>query len=160
MPLRIGIIADTHGRVHPRVEEVFAGAGHILHAGDVGGVHVIEALQAIAPVTFVRGNNDDASGEDIVRATIDGLCILLTHILPKPEKPARRVLESLREQPADIVIFGHSHMQFNARVGGVWYFNPASAGPRRFHLPVSVGLLEKHGREWRARHVSLTEPSR
>jgi predicted phosphodiesterase len=58
------------------------------------------------------------------------------------------------------VIFGHSHMQFNDRVGGVWYFNPASAGPRRFHLPVSVGLLEKRGRTWSALHVALIERAR
>jgi putative phosphoesterase len=119
---------------------------------------VLKALRAIAPVTFVEGNNDDASGEEIVRAMLGGLRILLTHILPKPQKPARRVLDSLRGEPAGIVIFGHSHMQFNDRVDGVWYFNPASAGPRRFHLPVSVGLLEKRRKEWSATHVALIGP--
>jgi putative phosphoesterase len=132
---RIGVIADTHGLVRPNIADVFASVDAIVHAGDVGGPHVLQALRAIAPVTFVEGNNDDASGEDIRRVTIGGLRILLTHILPKPEKPAPRVLASLRGEAADIVIFGHSHMQFNDRVGGVWYFNPASAGPRRFHLP-------------------------
>ena len=157
---RIGVIADTHGLVRPNVADVFASVDHIVHAGDIGSAQVLQALRAIAPVTFVEGNNDDAGGEDIVRATIGGLRILLTHILPKPQKPAPRVLASLRDEPADIVIFGHSHMQFNDRAGGVWYFNPASAGPRRFHLPVSVGLLEKRGRLWSARHISLTEPAR
>ena len=158
--IRIGIIADTHGLVRPNIADVFASVDHIIHAGDIGGGHVLDALRAIAPVTFVEGNNDDASGEDIVRATIGGLRVLLTHILPKPQKPAPRVVASLKKTPADVVIFGHSHIPFNDRVGGVWYFNPASAGPRRFHLPVLVGLIEKRGRGWRARHVSLTEPSR
>jgi putative phosphoesterase len=158
MPFRIGVISDTHGLLRPEVADAFAGVDAILHAGDVGGAHVLKALRAIAPVTFVEGNNDDASGEEIVRATLGGLRILLTHILPKPQKPARRVLDSLRDEPADIVIFGHSHMQFNDRVNGVWYFNPASAGPRRFHLPVSVGLLEKRRREWCATHVALIGP--
>jgi putative phosphoesterase len=152
---RIGVISDTHGLVRPEVADAFAGVDAIVHAGDIGGAHVLKALRAIAPVTFVEGNNDDASGEEIVRVTIGGLRILLTHILPKPLKPARRVADSLRDEPADIVIFGHSHMQFNDRVEGVWYFNPASAGPRRFHLPVSVGLLEKHGRAWSARFIAL-----
>lgn len=165
MPFRIGVIADTHGLVRPNVADVFASVDAIVHAGDVGGAHVLRALRAIAPVTFVEGNNDDASGEDIRRVTIGGLRILLTHILPKPQKPAPRVLASLLDEPADIVIFGHSHMQFNDREGGVWYFNPASAGPRRFHLPVSVGLLEKRGRastrsSWSARHIALIETSR
>ena len=153
--MRIGVISDTHGLVRPEVAAAFARVDAIVHAGDIGGGHVLDALRAIAPVTFVEGNNDDATGEEIVRTTIGGLGILLTHILPKPQKPAPRVVASLREEPADIVIFGHSHMQFNDRVGGVWYFNPASAGPRRFHLPVSVGLLEKRGRAWRAKHVAL-----
>lgn len=159
--VRIGVISDTHGLFRPEVAEAFARVDHIIHAGDIGGEHVLTALRTLAPVTFVEGNNDDASGEEIVRATIGGLRVLLTHILPKPEKPAPRVTASLRRMPADLVVFGHSHMQFNDRVGGVWYFNPASAGPRRFHLPVSVGIVEQRGRAWSARHVALIAvPSR
>ena len=88
MPFRIGIIADTHGLVRPEIADVFANVDHIIHAGDIGGAHVLKALRAIAPVTYVKGNNDDASGEDIVRATFDAFRVLVTHILPKPEKPA------------------------------------------------------------------------
>jgi putative phosphoesterase len=157
---RIGVIADTHGLMRPEVAAAFARVDAIVHAGDIGGTHVLEALRAIAPVTFVEGNNDDATGEEIVRATLGGLRVLLTHILPKPRKPAPRVAASLEQQPADVVIFGHSHQPFNDRVDGVWYFNPASAGPRRFHLPVSVGLIEKRGRAWSAVHVALIAPSR
>jgi len=160
MRFRIGVISDTHGLVRPEVERVFKGVDAIVHAGDIGGEHVLDALRAIAPLMFVEGNNDDATGEEIVRADVGGLRVLLTHILPKPEKPASRVVASLKKAPADIVIFGHSHMQFNDRVNGVWYFNPASAGPRRFHLPVSVGVIEKRGRAWSAQHVALIEPSR
>src|ERR1700754_4825643 len=57
--LRIGLISDTHGLVHPRVPELFANVDHIIHAGDVGGAHVLAALRALAPVTYVDGNNDD-----------------------------------------------------------------------------------------------------
>lgn len=156
---RIGIIADTHGLVHPRVADVFANVDHIVHAGDIGGAHVLRALRAVAPVTSVDGNNDDATGEEIVRVEIAGLRILLTHILPRPSKPAKRVIDSLRRMQTDVVIFGHSHLPHNERIDGVLYFNPASAGPRRFDYPVSVGLLEKHGREWRALHIALDERS-
>lgn len=156
---RIGIIADTHGLVHPRLPDVFANVDHIVHAGDIGGGHVLAALRAVAPVTSVDGNNDDATGEEIVRVEIEGLRILLTHILPRPGKPDRRVVESLRRMQADAVIFGHSHLPHHERIGGVLYFNPASAGPRRFDYPVSVGMLEKHGREWRALHIALDDRS-
>ncbi len=156
---RIGVIADTHGLIHPRIAELFASVDAIVHAGDIGGPHVLKALRALAPVTAVEGNNDDATGEEIVRASLGGLKILLTHILPRPRTPAPRVVASLARSPADIVVFGHSHLPHNERIDGVWYFNPASAGPRRFDLPVSVGLLEKRGRTWNAVHVALDERS-
>ena len=157
--LRIGLIADTHGVVHPRVAEAFADVDRIVHAGDVGGPHVLEALRALAPVTYVDGNNDGATGEDVLRFELDGIRVLLTHILPRPGKPAARVVQSLRERPADLVLFGHSHLPHNERIGGVTYFNPASAGPRRFDYPTAVGLLEKRGREWSVVHVALDERS-
>jgi len=157
--MRLGIIADTHGRVHDRIAEVFAGVEHILHAGDIGGEHVLEALRAIAPVTSVDGNNDDATGEEIRRVQIGKIRILLTHILPRPHKLAGRVRDSLANDPADLVIFGHSHLPHHEKVGEVLYFNPASAGPRRFDFPVAVGLVELTGRGFKATHVALDERS-
>jgi uncharacterized protein len=156
---RIGVISDTHGLVHPAVPQVFANVDAIVHAGDIGGAHVLDALRALAPLTSVDGNNDDASGEEIARVKLGTLRLLVTHILPRPHRPAARVVDSLREEPADIVVFGHSHLPHNELVEGVRYFNPASAGPRRFDYPVSIGLFEKHGREWRAMHVALDERS-
>lgn len=156
---RIGVISDTHGVIHPAVADVFAKVDHIVHAGDIGGAHVLQALRALAPVTSVEGNNDDATGEAIVRTKIGTLRILLTHILPRPHKLAGRVAGSLREEPADVVVFGHSHLPHNETVDGVRYFKPASSGPRRFNFPVSVGLFEKKGREWNALHVALDERS-
>ena len=159
MPFRIGVIADTHGLIHPRVADAFANVDHIVHAGDIGGTHVLRALRKLAPVTAVDGNNDDASGEDIVRVEAGGLQILLTHILPRPNRPAARVVAALREANADFVVFGHSHLPHHETIGDVVYFNPASAGPRRFDLPVAVGIIEKRGRSWRAFHVALDERS-
>jgi len=152
---RIGVISDTHGVLHPAVPDVFANVDAIIHAGDIGGEHVLEALRKLAPLTSVDGNNDDATGEEIVRTKLGTLRVLLTHILPRPHRLARRVVASLREEPADVVVFGHSHLPHNEIVSGVRYFNPASSGPRRFDYPVSVGLFEKTGREWNAVHVAL-----
>ena len=156
---RIGVISDTHGVLHPAVADVFANVDAILHAGDIGGAHVLDALRRLAPVTSVDGNNDDATGEEIVRTHLGTLRVLLTHILPRPRKPAARVLASLRAEPADVVVFGHSHLPHNEVLDGIRYFNPASSGPRRFDYPVSVGLFEKQGSEWSAVHVALDERS-
>lgn len=154
--MRVGIIADTHGAVHPRLAEVFAGVQRILHAGDIGGEHVLRALEQIAPVTFVGGNNDEGDdGYGIVRVSLGRTRVLLTHILPRPHKPGKHVVTSLQQQPADLIVFGHSHLPHNEVIGGVTYFNPASAGPRRFDYPTSVGIFDGSS----AVHVSLDERS-
>lgn len=151
----VGIISDTHGVIHPKIAEVFANVEHIIHAGDIGGDDVLDALRRIAPVTFVRGNNDDADGRDVVRVVLGGVHFLVTHILPRPSKPGKPVLRSLAKEKADVVVFGHSHLPHDELVGGVRFFNPASAGPRRFDYPISVGLFE----DGRMRHVALDERS-
>jgi len=154
--MRIGIIADTHGLLRPEAVEALRGVDAIVHAGDVGGAHVLEGLRALAPVTYVEGNNDDGDGTDIVRVTLGDLRILLTHILPRPHQPDRRVLDSLHAKPADVVIFGHSHLPHDEVIDGVRYFNPASAGPRRFDYPVSLGIVD----DGRATHIALDERSK
>lgn len=153
--LRIGVIADTHGILHPRVADVFANVDHIVHAGDVGGAHVLRELRKLAPLTVVLGNNDDAEGLDIVRKTIGGTRMLITHILPRPRKLRAEVAASLRRTPAGVVVFGHSHLPHNEVIDGVRFFNPASAGPRRFDYPTSVGIIEGD----RVVHVALDERS-
>jgi putative phosphoesterase len=126
------VISDTHGLIRPEALEALKGVDAILHAGDIGGAHVIEALGQIAPVTFVRGNNDDDNGYEIVHVSIGGRRILLTHIFR----------EELLQEDTDVIVFGHSHRPHNEVVNGVLLFNPGSAGPRRFKLPVTVGIIE------------------
>jgi putative phosphoesterase len=149
--MRIGVISDTHGLVRPEVCEVFAGVDHILHAGDIGGEEVLVELGRIAPVTACAGNNDGwrcgAAGRS-ARIALGGLRFLLVHI--RDDAAAQ-----LRREAADVVVFGHSHKPLDERSDGIWWFNPGSAGPRRFSLPVCVGLFERVGGTWRARHLPL-----
>jgi putative phosphoesterase len=156
--MRIGVISDTHGLLRPEVFDAFRGVDHILHSGDIGGEDVLEELKAIAPVTACAGNVDGfrcGDAGETARATLGGLSFLLVHVLDRPHKPRREVIDELRRDPPDVVIFGHSHLPHDERVGGVWYFNPASAGPRRFDYPVSVGIFSREQGQWRARHVPL-----
>jgi putative phosphoesterase len=159
----IGVISDTHGLLRPEALDVLRGVDAIIHAGDIGGMEIIRALERIAPVTFVEGNNDEPcsgglqpAGTDIVRARLGGLRVLVTHILPHPHALDRRVVASLGDQPADLVVFGHSHLPHDETIDGVRFFNPASAGPRRFDYPVAVGIIDSRG----ARHVALDARSR
>jgi uncharacterized protein len=136
--VNIGVISDTHGLLRPQAVEALCRSHRILHAGDVGAPEILEALKQIAPVTAIRGNVDTAPWAstlpliEVVEA--NGISIYMLHDLAqldlKPEAAGFRV-----------VVYGHSHKPKIEEKNGVLYFNPGSAGPRRFSLPVSVGRL-------------------
>ena len=136
--IALGVISDTHGLLRPKAVEALRGSDRILHAGDIGAPEILEALAKIAPVTAVRGNVDTASWArglpetEVVEA--GGVSVYMVHDLGqldlKPEAAGFRV-----------VVYGHSHHPKIEEKNGVLYFNPGSAGPRRFRFPVSVGRL-------------------
>ena len=151
-PVILGVISDTHGLLRSEAVEALRGSDRILHAGDVGAPEILEALAQIAPVTAVRGNVD---GEPWARTLPEtevveagGVCVFILHNLGqldlKPEAAGFRV-----------VVYGHSHQPRLEEKNGVLYFNPGSAGPRRFHLPVNVGKLVIEGGKVRAELVEL-----
>jgi putative phosphoesterase len=139
----IGVISDTHARMHPRVFELFDGVDHILHAGDIGAEEVLIDLRAIAPVTAVRGNVDMLRAcdryPDEAAVTLGGVRFHLIHQVAD----ARERLRSgdWGDDPPHVLVFGHSHQAALQRAGGIMLFNPGSAGPRRFHTVPSVGRI-------------------
>jgi hypothetical protein len=135
----IGVISDTHGLLRSEATAVLRGVNHILHAGDVGDSAILAALRAIAPVTAIRGNIDTKGACARLPATelveLGGHSIYLLHDIAELDlDPAAAGISA--------VISGHSHQPKILRHKGVLYFNPGSAGPRRFSLPISLGFLE------------------
>jgi hypothetical protein len=134
----IGIISDTHGLLRPEALAALQGSDRIIHAGDIGDSQILDRLSEIAPVTAVRGNVDRESWARNIPETsileIDGISIYILHILERLD---------LKPEAAGIsaVIYGHSHVPKQETKDGVLYFNPGSAGPRRFQLPVTLGKL-------------------
>ena len=134
----IGVISDTHGLLRPEALAALRGVDRILHAGDVGELEILDALRKVAPVTAVRGNVDHGAVGATLRETevieIEGISIYMLHEIQKLD---------LRPEAAGfrVVVCGHSHRPLIEEKKGVVYFNPGSAGPRRFRLPVSVGKL-------------------
>jgi putative phosphoesterase len=126
------VISDTHGLLRPQAIEALQGSVRILHAGDVGAPAILEALAQTAPVTAIRGNVDTAPwARTLLKPEIieiNAVSIYMLHDLSqldiKPEAAGFRV-----------VVFGHSHHPKIEEKNGVLYFNPGSAGPRRFNLP-------------------------
>lgn len=137
-PVTIGVVSDTHGLLRPQAVEALRGSDRILHAGDVGAPEILEALKQIAPVIAIRGNVDTAPWATTLPLTevleVGGVSIYMLHDLAQLD---------LKPQAARfrVVVYGHSHKPKIEERNGVLYFNPGSAGPRRFSLPVSVGKL-------------------
>jgi hypothetical protein len=148
----LGVISDTHGLLRPEAVEALRGAGQVIHAGDVGSPEILKKLATIAPVTAVRGNVDKGAWAQQLPQTqvleAGGISIYLLHDLTQLE---------VKPQAAGfrVVISGHSHIPRQEVRNGVLYFNPGSAGPRRFKGPVSVGRLSIDGAEVSAELVIL-----
>jgi putative phosphoesterase len=157
--MRLGVIADTHGQLRPQVFDVFAGVDHILHGGDLGPLWLLDELEAIAPVTAVYGNTDGldvrARLPQVARIQLDGFRVVVTHGdqfgSPTPDQLNAAFPE------AEILVFGHTHRPLLTIVDQVvTVMNPGGAGPRRFQLPASVGIMElEPGIPPRARLVPL-----
>ncbi len=148
----IGVISDTHGLLRPEAIDALQGSELILHAGDIGKPEILAALNEIAPVIAVRGNNDRGEWADTIpeqtTVTIEQVGIHLLHIG-----------QELNYDPAtanfQVVISGHSHKPRIAEQDGLLFVNPGSAGPRRFKLPISVARLQIQGNRVQAEIVEL-----
>ena len=143
--MRLGVISDTHGLLRPEVFDAFAEVDHILHAGDIGSLELLAELEALAPVTAVYGNTDGLEVRQrvsrVARVELDGFDIVVTHGdqlgSPTPEKLNAAFPD------AQILVYGHTHRPLLTIVDVVvTVMNPGSAGPRRFTIPPSVGILE------------------
>jgi hypothetical protein len=150
--LHVGLIADTHGLLRPEALAALRGSDHIIHAGDICDAAVLAALEQIAPVTAVRGNNDKgpwaASLHETQVLQLGEVRLYVIHDLAELDlDPAAGGFQA--------VISGHSHKPRCETRNGVLYVNPGSAGPRRFSLPVSVGMLEIVGGQVSARLLHL-----
>ncbi len=157
--MRLGIISDTHGLLRPEVFDIFAEVDHILHAGDVGPLDLLTELEALAPVSAVYGNTDEMDVRlrlpQVARVMLEGFEVIVTHGdqlgSPTPERLQQEFPES------EIIIYGHTHKPLLTLVDlVVTVMNPGSAGPKRFDLQPSVGIMElEAGIPPRARIVTL-----
>jgi len=139
-PPVIGVVSDTHSYYDPRLDELFAGVAHIVHAGDVGTFDVVARLRLLAPVTAVCGNVDRPSFLDQLpwetEVTVAGLRILVGHIGTS--------LVGLRDPVTEgigMVVSGHSHRAAVEWRGATLFLNPGYAGRSRFGQPRSIALV-------------------
>jgi len=140
--MRIGIVSDTHDLLRPQTVSALRGVDHIIHAGDICGASVLRGLGEIAPVSAVRGNNDHgnwaADLHETLAVELGGAMLFVLHDLSQLDlDPAAAGFQ--------VVISGHSHRPLIETRDDVLFINPGSAGPRRFTLPIALGILEISG---------------
>ena len=156
-PTRIGLISDTHGLLREEALLELRGAELIVHAGDVGDPEILEKLRELAPVVAVRGNVDTGSWSlSLPETAVAGASSASIYVLHD--------VNALDLDPAaagfQIVVSGHSHKPGRSENKGVLYINPGSAGPRRFHLPITVARLKLAVRPWALEFVDLEKRGR
>lgn len=156
-PTRIGLISDTHGLLREEALLALCGSELILHAGDVGNPQILEKLREVAPVVAVRGNVDtEAWAASLPETTVAETSSANIYVLHD--------VNALDLDPAaagfQIVLSGHSHKPGRSERKSVLYINPGSAGPRRFHLPITIARLNLGVRPWTVEFVDLEKKGR
>ena len=157
MSTRIGLISDTHGLLRPDAVAFLRGCDHIVHAGDICERAVLDALDAIAPTTAVRGNNDRGTWAASLRESelveIGAIVLYVVHDIAAIDiDPGAAGVR--------VVVSGHSHQPSAVERDGVLFVNPGSAGPRRFKLPISIAELVVDGAEVSLRFAELADVRR
>jgi putative phosphoesterase len=153
--LRIGVISDTHGFLDPRVEKIFSGVDHILHAGDIGDPMIELELKFIAPVTVVQGNVDVSLPFKLTEVVMLAAKKFLVHHITNPWALSETLEQQIRKQQPNVVIFGHTHKPFAQLVDGIFFFNPGYAGKPKFGAARSVAILTVVGQEIRHEFIPL-----
>lgn len=138
MTVLIGVISDTHGLLRPEALDAIRGSDLIIHAGDIGDPAILADLSKLARVHAIRGNVDTQPWAQELPETevveVGGVTIYVIHNVHDLDLNPRAAGFAA-------VISGHSHRPSIETRDGVLYFNPGSAGPRRFSLPLSMGRL-------------------
>ena len=141
---RVGIMSDSHGLVPKQVYTFFKDVDIILHAGDIGGVEVLNELRNFKRTVAVYGNCDsrymDNDVKSLVKIEIEGVKILMTHIGGRPNHYEKNLIPIFKEQKPNMFVCGHSHILKVAydKEFSFLYVNPGACGRQGFH---QVGTL-------------------
>ena len=151
--MKIGLLSDTHGWIHPRLFDHFAQCDEIWHAGDIGSVDVADKLAAFKPLKAVFGNIDDALIRRIYKENLifmaEEIRVWITHIGGAPGHYDRRVIDGINDNPPDLFICGHSHIakvMFDKKAGFL-YMNPGAAGYNGFHKYMTAIRFQIDGKD-------------
>jgi putative phosphoesterase len=137
--MKIGLLSDTHGWIHPRLFDHFAVCDEIWHAGDIGNIETADKLSAFKTLKAVYGNIDDALIRKVYKEHLkfkaEEVRVWITHIGGAPGHYDIKVRPGIYEDHPDLFICGHSHIAkvVYDKKAGFLYVNPGAAGYNGFH---------------------------
>jgi putative phosphoesterase len=161
----VGVLSDTHipskAKALPnRIIQSFKEVDHIIHAGDIGSIEVLDQLKMLAPVAAVCGNADPdeikATLHEKEIITLEGYHIGIVHGHGKAGKTLGRAMKCFENDDVDCIVFGHSHIPFREEIDQVLLFNPGSPTDKRRNEFFSYGIIEL-GDGLKAKHVFFTK---
>lgn len=149
----VGLISDTHGLMRGEALRALEHCDLIIHAGDIGRPEILDQLSSVAPLIAVRGNVDKGSwASKLPISAVAEAGPVLIYVLHD--------VQQLDLDPAisgfNIVVSGHTHKPGRTERSGVIYLNPGSAGPRRFHLPLTVARLDLSRVPWSIDFIDIS----
>lgn len=152
----IGLISDTHGLVRAELFAALRDVDLILHAGDIGGADVLDALARIAPVRAVRGETDSADAvivEPRIDELLDQVRVVVTHghEIVRPDPP--RLVSAYMH--ADVIVYGHTRQPLITRAARRLIINPGAAGASYLGTSPTVARLYIDGRQSDAHLIRL-----
>jgi putative phosphoesterase len=128
------------------VIQAFREVDHIIHAGDITSMVVLDTLRDLAPVTAVRGNIDPDPVREALNhkeiITLKGYRIGVTHGDGTSGKTLDRAIRCFKNDGVDCIIFGHSHIPYCEYFNNVLLFNPGSPTDKRRNKFFSFGIIE------------------
>ena len=149
--MRIGVVADTHVPIFaPKVPEklwtALEGCDHVIHAGDFHTYEVYREFASRFPLTAVIGNRDEFPESPEVPERqileVNGFRIGVTHGFGPPRGTEKRVVKFWKDDPPDLLIFGHSHEPGIHKLEGFKLLNPGSPTDKLSNDHPSYAILE------------------
>ena len=151
--MKVGLLSDTHGWIHPRLFYHFENCDEIWHAGDIGNIETADAIARYKPFRAVYGNIDDAALRRTYKRDLhfraEERKVWITHIGGIPGNYDARVKNSLSDYSPDLFICGHSHItriMFDKKYDFL-YINPGAAGYHGFHKFMTVIRFQIDGKD-------------
>ncbi len=156
-----GVLADTHSPLTAAqllaLKKAFKGVDHILHAGPVGDLRVLEQLSKLAPTRAVCGNAENSIVRSELYARqawkVGPVTMGLIHGYGKPHGLKGWLLQQFEDDPVRVIVYGRNFEPTARQIGPHYFFSPGSFSgnlPEGQHgkkgRPL-VGLLFVHGKK-------------